>query len=127
MILLELEETVSTPKVFIDKDRFSISGETRPENPRKFYDQVFDALNKVDELLADGSISSYEFLFDLEYISTSSLVMLKKLFNELRTIQDKYENVTSAWLYYEMDEGMKLLGEELRLITKVDMEVKQRP
>ena len=127
MILLELEETVSTPKVFIDKDRFSISGETRPENPRKFYDQVFDALNKVDELLADGSISSYEFLFDLEYISTSSLVMLKKLFNELRTIQDKYENVSSAWLYYEMDEGMKLLGEELRLITKVDMEVKQRP
>ena len=127
MILLELENTVSTPKVFIDKDCFSISGETRPENPRKFYDQVFDALNKVDQLLADGSISSYEFLFDLEYISTSSLVMLKKLFNELRSIQDKYENVSSAWLYYEMDEGMKLLGEELRLITKVDMEVKQRP
>ena len=76
--------------------------------------------------MADGSISSYEFLFDLEYISTSSLVMLKKLFNELRSIQDKYENVSSAWLYYEMDEGMKLLGEELRLITKVDMEVKQR-
>ena len=126
MILLELEETVSTPKVFIDKDGFSISGETRPENPRKFYDQVFEALKKVDQLLADGSISSYEFLFDLEYISTSSLVMLKKLFNELRTIQDKYENVSSAWLYYEMDEGMKLLGEELRLITKVDMEVKQR-
>ena len=126
MTILNLSATVSTPKVLVTDEMFQINGETRPENPKQFYDQVFAALNKVADQLKQNGNASYHFEFDFEYISTSSLVMVKKLLMEIKTLQDMHPNTNACWLYYHLDEDMRLLGEEMVLITEMKMDVTER-
>ena len=126
MTILNLTATVSTPKVLVTDEMFQITGETRPENPKQFYDEVFVALNKVADHLKQDTNVVYCFEFDFEYISTSSLVMIKKLLMEIKTLQDTHSNTSASWLYYHMDEDMRLLGEEMVLITEVKMDVSKR-
>ena len=126
MTILNLSSSVSTPRVLVTDEVFQITGETRPENPKQFYDQVFTALNKVVDHLKQNKNVAYRFEFDFEYISTSSLVMIKKLLMEIKTLQDTHSNTSACWLYYHMDEDMRLLGEEMVLITEVKMDVAKR-
>ena len=126
MSILNLSASVSTPKLFVDNEHLNICGETKPENSKQFYDQVFNALTEVEKLFKENKVYTYHFNFDFEYISTSSLVMLKKLLMEIKSLQDQYPLISVSWIYYQMDEDMRLVGEEMVLITEVKMEVKER-
>jgi hypothetical protein len=126
MTILNLSSTISTPRILVTDEVFQISGETRPENPKQFYDEVFAALSKVADHLKHDNNVAYRFEFDFEYISTSSLIMIKKLLMEIKTLQDTHSNMGACWLYYHMDEDMRLLGEEMVLITEVKMDVAKR-
>ena len=79
-----------------------------------------------EKLFKENKVYTYHFNFDFEYISTSSLVMLKKLLMEIKSLQDQYPLISVSWIYYQMDEDMRLVGEEMVLITEVKMEVKER-
>ena len=123
MNILNIEGTISTPAISVDEVSFVLSGETRPENPKKFYEAVFSSLEQIHSKLTNEAISNYKFLFDFEYISTSSLVMIKKLLMELSKLQKDHPFISVEWRYYEMDEDMQMLGEELAEITGLNMDV----
>ena len=123
MNILNITGTISTPTISVDDTLFIISGETRPENPKKFYESVFSSLEEIRLKLADRAILDYKFSFDFEYISTSSLVMIKKLLMEISELQKIHAFISVDWKYYEIDEDMQMLGEELSEITDLKMNI----
>lgn len=126
MKILNVQGTISTPEIIVNDSQFLINGETRPENPKKFYEPVFLALDQIKEGLNKSLLKEFQFTFDFEYISTSSLVMIKKLLIEIYSLKKDYSFINVQWKYYEMDEDMQMLGEELSEITGLEMDIKIR-
>ncbi|MBI4647751.1 MAG: DUF1987 domain-containing protein [Bacteroidia bacterium] len=116
------EASADTPKVLFDPANkiFEISGESRPENVKVFYEPVLVWLdNYLAELKAQGKKEAFVLKMYLEYFNSSSakyfLYIAKKIFEFVSCGIP----VTIEWCYIEDDEDMKETGMEMEKMSKV--------
>ena len=101
MRIFELNETITTPHVFLDAEKGSIKIEGRsiPENVIDFYQPI---LNWIDNYLKEPKdITIVD--FKLEYFNTSSS---KRLFDIMRKVESIAVNTVKKVVlncYYEED------------------------
>ncbi len=114
-----LEPTATTPKVIIDpsKDKFEISGESRPENAAKFYTPIIAWFDNYKSVLyfqkeSFGKAKSVNMDFKLEYFNSTSAKFILDIFYQLEKIKKDGFEVEVIWNYDARDTDMKESGEE---------------
>ncbi len=67
------------------------------------------------------------FVFDLEYFNSSSARQIMEIIMLLEKIQKGGKIVKVSWLYEEGDEMSKERGDEIKLVSKLDFDIKEYP
>lgn len=121
---LIIESTDLTPLVRFqpDENEFEISGESRPENVRKFYEPIIDWIDSYKEHLNLNKKIANEklvFKFRFEYFNSSSAKFLTSLINRLDVISQEVVPIEIEWYYDAPDEDMKSSGEEFSKLVKI--------
>jgi hypothetical protein len=117
MTPLLIEGTDMTPGVHFlpNQFKFEISGESRPENVRKFYEPIMDWIEEYKKHLHMHKPNSQEkllFEFRFQYFNSTSAKFLTSIFAKLDMIKKEIIPVEIAWYYDPMDIDMKNSGEE---------------
>jgi hypothetical protein len=112
---LFIKETLNSPRVILDqsKKRFEISGKSFPENARSFYQPVFDWFRTMPASPGETIRLSLSF----EYISSSSIIILKQLLSQIKTLIDKGAAIEILWHYDLTDNDIKDTGEEYEKVV----------
>lgn len=127
---LHFEPTHNTPLVECDatKNTITIQGESRPENVRAFYANVFTWIDTYEKsLFYLSSLSTNEKIitlnFKLDYFNSSSLKIFMDLINRLHTMSNNVHHVKLIinWFYDEDDDDMLDSGKEFEKMTGVEM------
>lgn len=104
------------------ENKFSITGESRPENPLKYFDSTFkwfnDYFNYIYILndLENSKIQiSKKLTIDLEYFNSTSAKVLFDLFLLLKNVGKEKFKVTFEidWFYHAEDSDMLDAGKEM--------------
>lgn len=120
---LNIEATESSPNISFDADslKLLISGESRPEDVRSFYEPVLEWLQNFKSFLsgAGGKEVSIDFMF--EYFNSSSAKYIMDIMSTLGKIKQESSDTTLKvnWHYDEMDEDMLEAGQEFESITEI--------
>ena len=124
-----IEPTEFSPRVVLDavKSKYEISGESRPENPAKFFQPILKWLEQYQSVLFfqktnynnDAQIS---FEFKLEYFNSTSAKYIFDVIKVLNNYFDSGYNTKIKWYYDSRDEDMKEAGKELEKLVKVPFE-----
>ncbi len=109
----KIEATVKTPGVLLDFENgiITISGISIAENPRAFYDPVFQSVDTYLLTAKKGTTVN----FDLEYFNSSSAIMIRDLIR-------KFEGHPTAsaccinWFHDNDDQGIRNSGLEFQNI-----------
>jgi len=109
MIDLEIASTDFSPKVELNNGQLLITGEIRPEFPHEFFVPIHEKLAKL-------SAQNLVVKCALEFISSSSILQLKKMF---KVISDNkgIENTSVEWKYQKEDEDMLEVGEYIEEVS----------
>jgi hypothetical protein len=128
MNVLTLEQTDNTPGVILDhnKNLIEFTGESRPEDVKKFFTPIFEWLESYKNhlyYLADQSSSPITVITNIkmDYFNSSSAKYFLDLFMKLSEI-DKGNNkikIEVNWHYNEMDEDMRDAGEEFEKMSEM--------
>lgn len=117
---LYLKKTVDSPEVILDhqKNIFRISGESRPENAKLFYDVIINWLAAYEKHLfwMKGEFekkTSIKFEFYLEYFNSTSAKFILDIFKFIDEMQKKDSDIVIYWYYDEIDEDILDSGREL--------------
>jgi hypothetical protein len=111
-----------TPQIILDvqNQTFSMTGNSRPENPMQFYKPMFDWLNAYIPTTSDKLV--FEVKMDYFNTSTSKILLdLFELFEKLATSKD----IHVIWYYQSDDEEMQEAGEELLDLVELSYEIKE--
>ena len=130
MDALNIEATENSPKVNFDPANlsFELSGESRPEDVRKFYEPIIEWLEQFNSYLywltdkyTDGEKKVVQFDFIFEYFNSSSAKYIMDIMAKLSDIQSNCpkSKMQICWHYDEMDEDMQEAGEEFENITNI--------
>jgi hypothetical protein len=120
-----IEGTNITPKVLFDPsaNTFEISGESRPENVKDFYEPILKWLeNYRTELSVKSNKEPFTVKMFLEYFNSSSAKYILNLTKKLYEYINAGIPVSIKWCYIEDDEDMKETGEEMQSLSKVPFE-----
>jgi hypothetical protein len=105
---LLIESTKKTPEVSFTADgRFKISGRSIPEDPSKFYDQLFEWVFYYCQEPKD--ITTLD--IDLEYFNSGSSKALLHILRALADISKKGKKLSINWYYEEGDDDIMERGE----------------
>lgn len=119
LIGMKIIQTQHSPLVELDHHLLRIEGECRPENAAIFFDPICDELKEI--LSTRNAFSSpFKVSFKFRYISSSSMLYLKKLFLILKNFQEQSE-CEIIWNYETMDADMSESAEALITLTQVKM------
>jgi hypothetical protein len=123
---LIIDKTSNSPKVILDpdKNRFEISGESRPPDVTVFYDEI---LRWVDDYAihlskSDESRDPVEFNLDFEYFNSSSAKYILDFCKQIGTVRSKGKNITVKWHYEDDDMDMLEVGREMSRMAKLPFE-----
>ncbi len=125
---LVIEPTFNSPSVILDPEssQFEFSGESRPENVRKFYLPILEWLDtyakKQSEKSKSDRASSLQVQFNFEYFNSTSAKYILDIFKALNVLNDLGMEILVKWLYEEDDEDMLEVGEEMSRMSKLDFE-----
>ena len=125
---LVIESTFNSPSVILDPEskHFDFSGESRPENVRKFYLPILEWLDSYareqSEMSKSQRLSSLLVEFNFEYFNSTSAKYILDLFKALNVLNDLGIEILVKWLYEEDDEDMLEVGEEMSRMSKLDFE-----
>jgi hypothetical protein len=125
---LIIEATGNSPRIVLDPEgkNFEFSGESRPENVRKFYLPILEWLEtytKEQEKLNDGErTSELECQFNFEYFNSTSAKYILDIFKSLNAISSLGIGLDIKWLYEEDDEDMLEVGQEMSRMSKLSFE-----
>ncbi len=112
-----IPKTDKTPHVSINKEisKMEIEGRSIPENSIHFYKQVIQEIDKFnfDKLTLN---------IDLEYFNSSSN---KTLFEMLKHLKDKIENLDINWFVDDEDEDLIEHVETLKKLFNINLVIKQ--
>ena len=122
---LTIESSKHNPSVLLDREKgiFNISGRSIVEDPNKFYMPIYLWL---EEYVKDP-LPETNFEFDLEYFNSSSARQVMKLIILLEDIQKTENEVKVIWLFEEGDEMSQERGEEIKVVSKLEFEIKEYP
>ena len=125
---LIIEPTANSPRIVLDPDarNFEFSGESRPENVRKFYLPILEWLEAYiaeQNKLEDGKRSSgLVCQFNFEYFNSTSAKYILDIFKSLNTINALGINLEIKWLYEQDDEDMLEVGQEMSRMSKLSFD-----
>jgi len=125
---LVIEPTVNSPSVILDPEsnQFDLSGESRPENVRKFYLPILEWLDSYakeqSEMSKSQRSTSLLVQFNFEYFNSTSAKYILDIFKALNVLNDLGMGILVKWLYEEDDEDMLEVGEEMSRMSKLDFE-----
>lgn len=117
MFQASIKETVNTPSVsvFNDDRLIVVSGTSKEEDPKEFYEELDNLLEKcANKFKRDITLD-----FSLIYINTSSS---KWLFHILKNIQVNYaskKDITINWFYESDDEVIQEAGEVFKSLLEI--------
>ena len=127
MEVLHLAATENTPEITLDhlKEIFSMSGESRPENVRNFYEPVMEWLDGYSQYLYfmldkfEQGTKELNFNFNFEYFNSSSAKYILDILNAVKAFDEKFDNLAIKvnWHYEEFDEDMQEAGEEFQKMS----------
>jgi hypothetical protein len=117
-----VEATKMTPQIELDPDKkvFSISGNSRPENPMQFYKTMFEWLNAFFEETSE----KMTFEVKMDYFNTSTSKILLDLFELFEKFAES-KDIHVIWYYQSDDEEMQEAGEELLDLVEISHEIKE--
>ena len=105
---------------------FEFSGESRPENVRKFYLPILEWLEAYiaeQTELGDGErTSELVCQFNFEYFNSTSAKYILDIFKSLNTINALGINLEIKWLYEQDDEDMLEVGQEMSRMSKLSFD-----
>ncbi len=125
---LIIEPTANSPRILLDPEErnFEFSGESRPENVRKFYLPVLEWMEAYTEGVAglkeDQRPSSLKCMFNFEYFNSTSAKYILDIFKSLNAIHALGIGLDIKWLYEEDDEDMLEVGQEMSRMSKLEFE-----
>ena len=125
---LIIEPTANSPRIALDPEskNFEFSGESRPENVRKFYLPVLEWLEGYTTeqgKLSDGERSfQLQCQFNFEYFNSTSAKYILDIFKSLNAINALGIGLEIKWLYEEDDEDMLEVGQEMSRMSKLSFE-----
>ena len=125
---LVIEPAFNSPSVILDPEsnQFDFSGESRPENVRKFYLPILEWLDSFakeqSEMRSSARSSSLQVRFNFEYFNSTSAKYILDIFKALNVLNDLGIEILVKWLYEEDDEDMLEVGEEMSRMSKLDFE-----
>ncbi len=117
-----VEATKMTPQIELDPDKkvFSLTGNSRPENPMQFYKPMFEWLNAFFEETSEKMI----FEVKMDYFNTSTSKILLDLFELFEKFAES-KDLHVIWYYQSDDEEMQEAGEELLDLVEISHEIKE--
>ena len=121
----KLEPTKTSPAIELDKEnnKFSIAGRSIVEDPNKFYMPIYNWLEEYIKMPNKNTI----FEFDLEYFNSSSARQVMKIIMLLEKIKETGNTAKILWLYEEGDDMSQERGEEIKVISRLEFEIKEYP
>jgi hypothetical protein len=125
---LIIEPTGNSPRILLDPENrlFEFSGESRPENVRKFYLPILEWLEsytKDQEKLKEAERTSELMCqFNFEYFNSTSAKYILDIFKSLNAISALGIGLDIKWLYEEDDEDMLEVGQEMSRMSKLSFE-----
>ena len=119
------EKTKNSPEIILDIEHstFKIAGRSIVEDPGEFYSPIYEWLEEY----VKSPIDFTDFTFDLEYFNSSSARQIMEIIMVLEKINEAGKKVRVNWLYEEGDEMSKERGDEIKLVSKLDFEIKEYP
>jgi len=125
---LIIEATANSPRIVLDPEtrNFEFSGESRPENVRKFYLPVLEWLEaytaEQEKLKDDDRTLGMQCQFNFEYFNSTSAKYILDIFKSLNAINALGISLDIKWLYEEDDEDMLEVGQEMSRMSKLPFE-----
>lgn len=125
-----LERTEYTPEIKLNPFTgvFEISGESRPEDARKFYAEVIDWLkNYFSVFYSDKNLARKQqgmtFIFKMDYFNSTSAKFLHDIVGVLNQNFEKGADIKIHWCYKSGDEDMKEAGEDFSEFAQLSFDV----
>ena len=125
---LILEPTPNSPRIVLDPENrsFEFSGESRPENVRKFYLPILEWLEaytaEQEKLSDDERTFGLLCQFNFEYFNSTSAKYILDIFKSLNAINALGIELEIKWLYEEDDEDMLEVGQEMSRMSRLSFE-----
>ncbi|NOR34069.1 MAG: DUF1987 domain-containing protein [Bacteroidales bacterium] len=125
---LIFEPTANSPRIVLDPENrnFEFSGESRPENVRKFYLPILEWLEaytaEQDKLRDDERTFGLLCQFNFEYFNSTSAKYILDIFKSLNALSALGIGLEIKWLYEEDDEDMLEVGQEMSRMSKLSFE-----
>ncbi|KAA5604520.1 DUF1987 domain-containing protein [Roseospira marina] len=114
MDMIRIEATDRSPEVVFDFDqgRFTLSGESYPEDSAAFFAPLLAA---VRTYLSDEQPKPVTFDLSMHYFNSSSAKALMNLFQDLEEAAEQGWPTTVNWHYHPDDDTMAEFGEDFAL------------
>lgn len=108
MLPLILDKTQDTPEIILDKlgNSFNFSGTSIPENTKKFYQPVFDWIDKYIENPNDETLVNFKMI----YFNTSSTKSILDIMIQFKKLAKSGKMLIINWYFPEEDEDMYEAG-----------------
>lgn len=126
MDTLYIKKTESSPEIILDakNNSYKLTGESRPENIRKFYDPVFNWFKTYFlELQKNSKNVSINLEINFEYFNTSTAKMIYDLImylnNECKALSGDFK---VTWKHDALDDDIRESGKELQKFTGVSFD-----
>ena len=121
MEVINIEATLKSPKVLLDKDNgnFEINGRSIPENTSEFYAPIMDWLKEYGQ----SPNPQTDFQFKLEYFNTSSSKCILDICRIIEEMKQGGNDVKISWVYEEYDEDMLEAGEDYEAMVDVPFDI----
>ena len=132
MNTLFINGTDYTPTVNFDPEKgiFEISGESRPENARSFYEPIIKWLEEYSMVLywkknTLNDKSTFKLDFKFQYFNSTSAKYILDIFYALEKMKAQGYKILINWYYEEGDNDIQEAGEEF--LGSVDIPYKMIP
>lgn len=116
---LKIEASQITPEINFDVEKkiFIISGESRPENVKDFFEPILLWLDNFFSLSDNGG--NFIFQIKLEYFNSSSAKYLLAILKKIAHFFNSGYNIQVEWFFESDDDDMKEAGEQMSEMTKI--------
>ncbi len=119
LMAFQVEETRTTPFISIDQGEITIKGRSIPEDSFEFYEPILEACREYVKKPARRTVVNIH----LEYVNSGSK---KYLTNMLTVLEQSYldgNGYEVSWTYDSDDEAMLDLGNDLKGIIKIPINI----